>query len=123
MGIEGVHLIDGKHLSSRVVSSPLVIELVGLPHRSGVKHVGTGNCVLFRYLMIHFGREVILGSDLLTRKGEDPRVPSPQQRAVRHRIKSIDKTEDSWIDRDLARGEFARPRSLGRHGIYLRHAQ
>ena len=88
-GIEGVSLVDGKHLSPRVISGSLVIELVGLPDRPGVEHIGAGKCVLFRQLMIHLGREVILGRDLLPRKSENPRIARTQEGAVWQRIKSI----------------------------------
>src|SRR6266404_3484166 len=87
-----VRLVEGKHLTPRIISSPLVVEFVGLPDRSAIEHVGAGDCVLFRQFMIDFGREVILGSDLLTRKDENPGIPPDQQWAVRQRIKSIHKT-------------------------------
>jgi hypothetical protein len=38
--MEGVDFAHDVQLPSRVVSHPLVVEFVGLPHRSGVEHVG-----------------------------------------------------------------------------------
>ncbi len=105
MGIEGVLFINCEHLPPRIVSSPLVVEFVGLPDRPGIEHVGTGNCVLFRRFVIDFDREVILGRDLLTRKSKNPSVPRSQESAVWQRIKSGHKTEDSWINLDLPGGE------------------
>src|SRR5215469_4181019 len=121
--MESVDLADGKQLPSRVVSSPLVVQFVGLPDRSGVEHVGAGNFVFLRQFMIHFSRKVILGSNLLTRKGENPGVPRPQQGAVRQRIKSLHKTQDSWINLDVPRGEVTSQGSRRRDGIHLRHAK
>src|SRR2546427_12893460 len=120
---KGVSLVDGKHLPPRIISGPLVVELVGLPDRPGIEHVSAGDSVLFRHFMVDFRSEVILGSDLLTRKGENPRIPRTQERAIWQRIKSIHKTEDSWINLDLPGGEVARKRSRRRHGIHLRHAR
>src|SRR5947209_7393657 len=110
-GIEGVRFVNGEHLPPRIISSPLVVEFVGLPDRPGIEHVGTGNCVLFRRFVVDFNREVILGRDLLTRKSKNPSVPCPQERAVWQRIKSGHKTEDSWINLDLPSGEVTSERS------------
>src|SRR5258708_30589820 len=73
--------------------------------------------------MIDFGREVILRSGLLTRKGENPSIPSSQESAVWQRVKGIHKTENIRINLDLPGGEVACPRSRGRHRIHLRNAQ
>src|SRR6266496_4364977 len=91
MGIEGMRLVEDEHLPSRIISSPLVVELVGLPDRAGIEHVGAGKCVLFRQFMVDFDREVILRGDLLTRKGKNPRIPCSQRRAVWQRVKAFTK--------------------------------
>src|SRR5437016_7860646 len=110
MGIEGMRLVEDEHLPSRIISSPLVVELVGLPDRAGIEHVGAGKCVLFRQFMVDFDREVILRGDLLTRKGKNPRIPCSQRRAVWQRVKSVHKAENIRINRDLPGGEVADPR-------------
>ena len=123
MGIEGMRLVEDEHLPSRIISSPLVVELVGLPDRAGIEHVGAGKCVLFRQFMVDFDREVILRGDLLTRKGKNPRIPCSQRRAVWQRVKSVHKAENIRIHRDLPGGEIAGPRIRRGHAVHLRRTQ
>src|SRR5439155_4147316 len=122
-GIESVVLVDDKYLPPRVISGPLVVKFVGLPDLPCVEHVGAGKRVLFRHLMIHFGREVIFGRDLLPGKRKNSRVSGTKKRAVWQGIKSIHKTEDCWINRYLPRGEVARACSRGGHRIHLGHSR
>src|SRR5256885_17161651 len=109
MGIEGMRLVEGEHLPSRIISSPLVVELVGLPDRAGIEHVGAGECVLFRQLMVDFDREVILRGDLLTRKGKNPRIPCSQRRGVWQRVKTLHKPENTRNNPELTGGAGTRP--------------
>src|SRR5258706_2026131 len=118
-----MRLVKDERLPSRIISSPFVVEFVGLPDRTRIEHVRAGKCILFRQFMVDLDGEVILWGDLLTRKAENPSVPFSQRWAVGQRIKSIHKTEDIRIHRDLPRGEVASPSVRRRHGIHLRRTQ
>src|SRR6267142_5753366 len=104
-----MRLVKDERLSSRIISTPFVVEFVGLPDRTRIEHVGARKCILFRQFMVDFDGEVILWGDLLTRKAVNSSIAVSQRWSVWQGIKSIHKTEDIRIHRNLPRGEVASP--------------
>ena len=71
---EGVRFVQGKELPARIVSRPFIVELVGLPYSSAVKHVSARERVLRRKSMVNLGCKIIFRRDGLSCEGEYARV-------------------------------------------------
>src|SRR5256885_11195909 len=117
---KGVHVVQGEELAPRIISCPFVIQFVGLPNRPDIEHVSAIESVLFRKVVVNSGGEIVLWSDLLTRKSKNPSIARCQQGSIWQGIESIHESQNIGVDRDLPRGKIARTRNCRRHGINLR---
>src|ERR1700694_1113496 len=72
---ENMALVQSQGLTLRIISCALVVELIGLSDGRTVEHIGSIEGVLVTEFLINSGRPVVLGSDFLSRKGVNPRIP------------------------------------------------
>ena len=115
-----MRVVQGEELAPRIISCPFVIQLVGLPNGPDIEHVSAVESVLFGKVVVNFGGEVVLWSDLLARKSENPGIARRQEGTIGQRVESIQERQDIGVDCDLPGRQVARPRSRGGHGIHLR---
>src|SRR6266567_1511488 len=120
---ESVHVVQGEELAPRIITCPLVIQLVGLPNGPDIEHVSAVESVLFRKVVVNSGGEIVLWGDLLARKSENPRIARRQKGTVGQGIESIHERQDIGVDCDLPGREVARSRSRRGHGINLGQPQ